>query len=383
MADDRDKKDSAPKAARTVDAKTPDSEKSGPQKSNMGFGLWATVVLLIAIGAGYLAWPLWRTSALEALHANLPAPVASLLPAVEEPTPKPAPEPAPAVSAPVSAPVPVPEATPAPAAEAAPAAEMTPVPAPASDETARRVAALERALADMAEQVAALTAKLDEQTTLLRAQNESLRAQNESLRAQGERAGAVRADDAARETGLALLLLGQVQTGLMAGAPFDEDLAALAGTLGDDAALAPLIAALEPHAAAGVKTRLQLMAAFDGTARRAAEAIARDELAAAGEAIGGETPGWLARIWEKLSSLVVVRRVGAPSGATGPRATLARAEAAIEAGDLAGARTALEGLDGAPKAAAAGWLGDARARMDAERTFARLKTALLARGQSK
>ena len=64
-----------------------------------------------------------------------------------------------------------------------------------------------------------------------------------------------------------------------------------------------------------------------------------------------------------LMSLVTVRPVGADVEGDGAAARVARAEAALESGDLAAAVAELEALDGAAAAAAAPWLAASAARV--------------------
>ncbi len=76
-------------------------------------------------------------------------------------------------------------------------------------------------------------------------------------------------------------------------------------------------------------------------------------------------------------SLVTIRRIDeAPTG-DGPAATLARAKAALDQGDLAAAVKDVETLDGAPREAFSAWLGEARARLGADETLIRLEGVLL------
>jgi uroporphyrinogen-III synthase len=75
-----------------------------------------------------------------------------------------------------------------------------------------------------------------------------------------------------------------------------------------------------------------------------------------------------------LMRLITVRPVGADVEGDDPAARVARAEAKLAGGDLAGAIAELEGLEGAAAAAAAPWLEQARARLVAEQALDRLNT---------
>ena len=89
----------------------------------------------------------------------------------------------------------------------------------------------------------------------------------------------------------------------------------------------------------------------------------------------------LDRAASNLMRLVTVRPVGADAEGDDAAARVARAEAKLAAGDLAGAVAELEGLEGAAAEAAAPWLAQARARLAAESALDRLRahtTGLLA-----
>jgi len=91
--------------------------------------------------------------------------------------------------------------------------------------------------------------------------------------------------------------------------------------------------------------------------------------------------GWGEQIMGRLRSLVVVRRVGSnAAGADDPvEGGVARAEAALTSGDLAGAVNAVEALPNATAEPARSWLADARRRLAAEHGLARLTDHLTAR----
>ena len=76
-------------------------------------------------------------------------------------------------------------------------------------------------------------------------------------------------------------------------------------------------------------------------------------------------------------SLVKVKRVDAMAEGDGSDAVLARAEAELEKGNLAGSVAEVDKLQGAQRAAFAGWLDQARARLDADTTLQRLENILL------
>lgn len=79
----------------------------------------------------------------------------------------------------------------------------------------------------------------------------------------------------------------------------------------------------------------------------------------------------------RLKSLIVIRRVDSSGTGTSPTdQAVARAQAALNGGDLSGAVKALGALNGAPADAAKAWLADAQQRLDAEATLAKLSRDL-------
>jgi len=116
--------------------------------------------------------------------------------------------------------------------------------------------------------------------------------------------------------------------------------------------------ALEPYASVGLPTRSSLLSRYG----EIAAAIQRAE-PPPGEA------GIFERLKRRLASIVVVRPKSAPAGETGLGVRLARVEALLEAGDLAGTIAALTTLRPATRAPAEDWLADARARLEAERAL--------------
>jgi hypothetical protein len=92
----------------------------------------------------------------------------------------------------------------------------------------------------------------------------------------------------------------------------------------------------------------------------------------------------LERAAGNLMRLVTIRPVGADAEGDHAAARVARAEARLADGDLAGAVAELEGLEGAPAEAAAPWLEQARTRLAAENALQGLRahaTGLLAQSR--
>ena len=77
----------------------------------------------------------------------------------------------------------------------------------------------------------------------------------------------------------------------------------------------------------------------------------------------------------RLSQAVTVRPVGADVQGDGPLAKLARGEAKLKAGDLAGAVAEIESLDGRLAQVSAVWLGQAKARLAEDQAGVALDSA--------
>jgi hypothetical protein len=97
----------------------------------------------------------------------------------------------------------------------------------------------------------------------------------------------------------------------------------------------------------------------------------RDEqIALAAKQLDNADGPFIDRVWERAQGLITIRRgdnivVGNPSAVA-----LNRAQAALDAGDLAGAVSAVETLTGQPKQAMANWLADAKALSGARSALA-------------
>jgi hypothetical protein len=128
----------------------------------------------------------------------------------------------------------------------------------------------------------------------------------------------------------------------------------------------PDLVALRALAATGAPTRAGLAEAFPAVAAKARRALR--------EAGGGEPLAGFAR------SLGRILGQGEPEPrGVGPEVVLARAEARLGAGDLAGAASAVESLPEPARAAAAPWAADARRRLEIDRRLAAVR--LMALGQ--
>src|SRR4029077_8914753 len=140
-----------------------------------------------------------------------------------------------------------------------------------------------------------------------------------------------------------------------AGKPYASAIAALETFAGGDArlsaALAPSLGALKANADKGVATLAELQASFPATADAIAHAASSVAETTSPDSSFGE------RVLARLSALVTIRPEGENVQGDDPLARLARAEAKLNAGDVAGAADELSGLPaGAIADAAKPWL---------------------------
>lgn len=168
-------------------------------------------------------------------------------------------------------------------------------------------------------------------------------------------------DGGARAIVLAVAGLGDA---ISRGEPYQRHLETLKAVSEGDPNIKAAAALLAKGAADGIPTLGALRARFDGLAGRIVGAAkARDD------------DGWMARAANRISSLITWRRVGDAAAGDSVDAAVARAEARLKSGDLAGAVKALDGLaavNGKSAAAAEPWIADAKARITAERAVASL-----------
>lgn len=146
--------------------------------------------------------------------------------------------------------------------------------------------------------------------------------------------------------------LDRVAAALDSGAPFQ-------GALRDLGADLPPV--LAENAAGGLPTVAELADGFPDPARDSLEAALRANM--------GES--WTERVSNFLRSQTGLRSLS-PREGNDPDAVLSRAEAALEAGDVATAIRELEAMPEAGKPALADWLVQAKVRVEAEAAFSAL-----------
>lgn len=210
----------------------------------------------------------------------------------------------------------------------------------------------------------------DTQTSIgaLRQQDQTLAGQlaGAEKRIAALEARAMAAGTASRETAF-VLAVGQLREAVRSGRPFADALAGLRAIAGDDREPAVPLAALQPFAGSGVADLATLRARF---------ALAAQRIVAAAPRAGA----WWDQTLARLSSLVSIRRTGpAAAAGQGAEAAVARAELALGGGDIAAAVKDLEGLSGPAADAAAPWLAGARGRLAADAAVAALESIAVGR----
>lgn len=166
--------------------------------------------------------------------------------------------------------------------------------------------------------------------------------------------------EGAAQAGLALAV-GDVETALSFGRPFEGALARLSGLAGDNSDIAAATAALAPHAVDGVATRAELIANF------------QRDLPAIQAELGRGDGDILDVLMDGARSLISIRRKGESPDAP----AVSRAEAALSRGDLSSAVAALS-PEREASATAAAWLDQAEARLAAESVLMDLRNAVAA-----
>jgi hypothetical protein len=164
------------------------------------------------------------------------------------------------------------------------------------------------------------------------------------------------------------LTVGQLEAAIDEARPYQSQIQTLTAMTEDSAApgddaIEQALRALEPGAAAGVPSIAALRQSFQPVA---------NEIVHAARAPDGDN--LIDRATDNLMRLVTVRPVGDDVRGDTAEARVARAEAALDKGDLASAVAELEQLDGRPAEAAADWLSQAKLRLGADQAVAKLRT---------
>jgi uroporphyrinogen-III synthase len=209
-------------------------------------------------------------------------------------------------------------------------------------------------------EMAVLRAEIVTLHTALQALDQSVTGQREQTKALGDALGARNAGEqkalvAARASAV-IGVAARLSAALDSGLPFATDLTLLAPLAQGDAKLTEIAASLQPYAQAGVASRAALAASFPAVAKAAlADDVADDSF--------GE------RLLGKVRGIVSLRRVGDDVPGDSTEAKLARAEAALDAGDLAKAVGLVKSLPPQTNKATQAWLARAEAHLAAKRAI--------------
>jgi hypothetical protein len=174
---------------------------------------------------------------------------------------------------------------------------------------------------------------------------------------------AIDRSSASAKSGAAAIAFANLRNAVAAGRPYAAELAALRSLIPDPGDLG----ALPSHAETGIPTVPELSASLT----KLAQASAAQPPAPAETSI-------LDSMMASAKSAISIRRIGADTTGDEPAAVLARAEAALQQGDLAAAIKEIETLPAPSRDAFAGWLDDARARASANDTLSKLESTVLA-----
>jgi uroporphyrinogen-III synthase len=225
-------------------------------------------------------------------------------------------------------------------------------------------AGADRDLAPLKAEIATLRAALQSLDGTVTGHKDAIEKIRQAASASGaDRQNAVVAARASAMIGIAARLSAALESGL----PFATDLALLAPLIQGDAKLTELSASLQPLAQSGVVSRTALAAEFPAVAKAAlADDLADDSF--------GQ------RLLGKIKGVVSLRRVGADVQGDSVEAKLARAEAALDGGDLAKAVELVKSLPPQATRATSAWPSRAEAHLAAQRAvdqIAALAVALL------
>ena len=158
------------------------------------------------------------------------------------------------------------------------------------------------------------------------------------------------------------LITTQIDTAIGTSKPYQAPLKSLQAVAGQDQVVEQAASALAPSAPAGVPTLAALRQSFEAVAGE----IVQRSRAPEGDSLLDKAAGNLMR-------LVTVRPVGEKVEGDDAAARVARAEADLAQGDLAAAVAEVEALKGPAAEAAADWLTEAKARLQATEAVARLR----------
>ena len=158
-----------------------------------------------------------------------------------------------------------------------------------------------------------------------------------------------------------VVALGRLRDAVDSGRPFTAEHETVAALEGNDPGVEADLDILARLADTGIPTHHALEASLGHalTAVRNAERVAA-------------ASGWVDETLAHIESLVTVRRIDGENSGTGSQATIRRIEAAVAAGNLEEALREIDSLPAQSAAIMAQWVGEARARIEADAALDRL-----------
>ena len=240
----------------------------------------------------------------------------------------------------------------------------------AFDMLAQELQKLKSRYTELADQPDRITnSDVTEKTAELAAANTQLHQTMSALQARLELLeSSVQQDALSREkTGLGkslVVAVGQLRQTVLSGRNYVESLATVIALAKKNEKFTAAILILTPTAKKGVATQRALSEQFPSVARTVMNADKKD----------GD--GFLQRTWQRVGSLITIRRVGEVDGEE-TDAILARAERRLVAGELAATIELMERLTGPTSVAAQAWLDRAKTRLRAEHALADLQRQVI------
>lgn len=258
----------------------------------------------------------------------------------------------------------------------------TTVIAPNGDALSERLAALEAAVRPGAARVEQLAREQEQLSQQLAQTRESLAALQKGSadaatvlrltdRVEAAETAVRQAQSRANTAQSLLLAVGQLRDAVNRGDSFDAELRAVRAIAEGDAEVRQSLDALAALGDKPIATRVALAASFATLSGQ----IVRAELGPGGD-------NWWRQTVQRLASVITIRRTEGEVAGDSTAATVARAEAALDKGDLAAAVQELSALQGPAAAAAAEWLAQAQARLAAEAALSDLTAHAVAVSQA-
>ncbi len=201
--------------------------------------------------------------------------------------------------------------------------------------------------ADTDQKIAALEAEL----TSLKSANAAAAATSTQLAGRLQQAEAQIADKGPEQQAARAVAAAALKSAVDRGGSFEAELQTYQTVAGDD----PAIANLQPFAAKGVLSRIELQRQVSGVADSMVEAVAQPD----------PDQGLAARLYSSALSVVKVRKVGDVTGNT-PEDIVARFEDRLRSGDFAAAAREWDTLPDAAKTASQSFKQELDARIEVE-----------------